>query len=134
MLPPKDFEVAVDAYAIGWPRARSMARGDLGCLARHARSAGYRVDDLAARLGVTPRDLRREFSGSFGISLKRWLVEVRSLEVRRRLLGSESIQEIAFSVGFSHPKELSREFSKVYGVTPSIYRSRERRRADNQMD
>jgi AraC-like DNA-binding protein len=57
---------------------------------------------------------------------------VRSLEVRRRLLGNESIREIAYSVGFSHAKELAREFGKVYGVTPSTYRAREKGRADRQ--
>lgn len=130
MLPPKDFEVAMDALEIGWPRARSATRGDLGCMAKHAKTAGYRVEELAGRLGVTPRNLRREFRDSFGMSLKHWLVDLRSLEVRCRLLGNESIQEIAYSVGFSHAKELAREFCKVYGVTPSIYRAKEKGRAE----
>lgn len=73
--------------------------------------------------------MRREFKTSFGIPLKRWLSDLRALEVRRRLLGDESIQEIACSVGFSHPKELAREFMSVYRVTPSAYRSREQRRS-----
>jgi len=132
MLPLKEFEIVTFTSGIGWPRGRCAVRGDLGCLAKHAKAAGYRVDDLAARLGVSPRNLRREFKDSFGKVLKNWLVELRELEVRRRLLGNESIQEIAYSVGFSHAKELAREFIKVYGVKPSIYRARERQRADRQ--
>jgi hypothetical protein len=54
------------------------------------------------------------------------LVRVRSEEATRRLLGSESIEEIALSIGFSHSKELAREFRKVHGVTPLVYRIRER--------
>lgn len=117
------------AVGIGWPHGWCAARGDLGCLACHAKAAGYRAQDLAARLAVSSRVLRREFRAAFGITLKHWLVQVRSVEVRRRLLGDESIGEIALAVGFSHAKELSREFRKVYGATPSVYRSREKARS-----
>ena len=107
---------------LGW----CSVRGDLGCLAEHAKAAGYRADDLAGRLNVPSRTLRRKFADTLGISLKDWLVEMRSLEVRRRLRGAESIHEIALSVGFSHTKEFSREFLKVFGETPTSYRNRER--------
>jgi AraC-like DNA-binding protein len=49
---------------------------------------------------------------SLGISCKQWLQQTRLLEVEKRLAGEESIAEIAHAVGFSHPKELSREFRK----------------------
>jgi AraC-like DNA-binding protein len=61
-----------------------------------------------------------------GITLKGWLVQERSLEIRRRMLGAESLHDIARAVGFSHAKELSRDFRKVHGVTPTAYRIRER--------
>ena len=115
------------ASGIGWPRGYCAVRGDLGCLARHAKAAGYRADGLADRLGVAPRLLRRAFQDAFGIALKNWLVQVRSVEVRHRLRGAESVSEIAESVGFSHGKELSREFHKIYQVTPTAYLLRERR-------
>lgn len=134
MLPPVEFEIVTPVANIGWPRGMSPTRGDLGCLAGHAKAGGYRAEELAARLGVTPRTLRREFKDSFGMSLKRWLVDLRSIEVRRRLLGNESIREIACSVGFSHAKELAREFRKVYGVTPSSYRASEKKRAAGLSD
>lgn len=109
----------------GWPGIRCSVRGDLGCLIAHAKAAGYRADGFAGRLGLSPRSLRREFRAAFGITVKKWLVMVRSVEVRERLRGEESIEEIAYSVGFSHAKELSREFMKVYQVSPSDYRRRE---------
>lgn len=62
-----------------------------------------------------------------GLSLKEWLIEVRTVEVKRRLLGTETISEISQSVGFSHPKELSRVFRETHGITPSEFRMRQRR-------
>ena len=115
------------ASGIGWPQGHCALRGDLGCLANHAKAIGYRAERLADRLSVAPRVLRRAFREAFGIALKNWLVQVRSVEVRHRLRGAESIKEIATSVGFSHGKELSREFHKIYQVTPTAYRLRERR-------
>ena len=115
------------ASGIGWPRGYCAVRGDLGCLANHAKAIGYRAERLADQLAVAPRVLRRAFHDAFGIALKNWLVQVRAVEVRHRLRGSESIKEIACSVGFSHAKELSGEFHKIYQVTPTEFRRRERR-------
>lgn len=114
------------ASDIGWPHGHCAVRGDLGCLANHAKAIGYRADALADRLGVAPKVLRRAFRDAFGTAIKNWLVQVRAVEVRHRLSGSESIKEIAVSVGFSHAKELSREFHKIYQVTPSEFRRRMR--------
>jgi AraC-like DNA-binding protein len=124
--PPK-FYIVMLASGIGWPHGHCAVRGDLGCLANHAKAIGYRADGLAERLGVAPRILRRAFHDAFGIALKNWLAQVRAVEVRHRLRGSESIKEIALSVGFSHAKELSREFHKIYEVTPTEFRRRVRR-------
>lgn len=113
---------------IGWPHAWCAVRKDLGCLAGLARRSGFRTDLLAEHLGISTRTLRREFKNALGLCLKDWLVQVRLIEVRIRLRGDESIGNIALSVGFSHPKELSREFTKGYGLTPSEFREKERGR------
>jgi AraC-like DNA-binding protein len=73
--------------------------------------------------------LRAEFRKNIGFPLKKWLIQARALEVRRRLNGSEGIKEIALSVGFSHSKELSREFKRIYNITPSEFRKNELRRS-----
>ena len=121
-----EFRIVTFASGIGWPRGYCAVRGDLGCLASHARETGYRAAGLADRLDVAPRMLLRAFRDAFGIALKNWLVQVRSVEVRHRLRGFESIKEIAESVGFSHAKELSREFHEIYQMTPTKFRLRER--------
>ena len=127
MQPLPEFSIVILASGIGWPRGHCAVRGDLGCLAKRARETGYRAERLADQLAFAPRVLRRAFRDAFGVALKNWLVQVRAVEVRHRLRGSESIKEIAGSVGFSHAKELSREFHRIYQVTPTEFRRRERR-------
>lgn len=108
------------------PHAWCSVRKDLGSLAAHSKNAGFRVAELAERLGTSTRALSRQCQKALGLSLKEWLVQTRAVEARIRLRGDESITEIASSLGFSHTKELSREFRKVYGVTPSQFRKKAR--------
>jgi AraC-like DNA-binding protein len=118
----------------GWPRIRCEDHGDLGCLFEHAKAAGFRVDCLADRLHCCARCLGSEFLRSLGISAKQWLMQARSIECKHRLRGNESIAEIAYSVGFSHPKELSREFMKIHKISPSDYRAQIKRNGDRRQE
>lgn len=133
MSPRPHLAIVAQTSGVGWPHAHCRVRGDLGCMAAHARISGYRAEELAFRLSVSSRELRRVFRDSLGVQLKKWLMELRILEVRRRLLGAESIQEIALSVGFSHAKELAREFRRFYHITPSLFR-RSRREDGGRTD
>ena len=128
------FRIVPATVGCSWPRGFCSHRGDLGCLAEHAQAAGYRAQGLVESLGVMPRELRRVFKETLGIAVKNWLVQVRTVEVIRRLRGSESIQEIALSVGFSHAKELAREFRKVHGMTPMVYRKSEVRSQKSKVE
>jgi AraC-like DNA-binding protein len=120
------FSIVPVLAEIGTARGRCSVRGDLGDLAHHAQASGFRAEGFAGRIGVSSRVLRRIFRKTFGVSIKNWMVRVRTDDVLRRLLGGESIHDIASAVGFSHAKELSRDFRKVHGVTPTAYRIRER--------
>jgi AraC-like DNA-binding protein len=126
MLQHRKYVSIIVPEGIGWPHAWCSLRKDLGCLAAHAKKAGFRTAELAERLGTSTRALRRECRNSLGLSLKDWLVQVRLVEARTRLRGNESIGEIAWSLGFSHTKELSREFRKLHGATPSEFRAKAR--------
>ncbi|MEX1115533.1 MAG: helix-turn-helix transcriptional regulator [Akkermansiaceae bacterium] len=116
-----DLKIISPLSGSSYPRVWCEVRGDLGYLLGFAKAAGYRVDGLAGHLNICARSLRREFLRALGISAKDWLVQSRIAECQRRLRGNESISEIAYSVGFSHPKELSREFLRIYQMTPSEF-------------
>jgi AraC-like DNA-binding protein len=125
----KGFRILPPSDRVDWPHCHCPRRGDLGSLVAHARSAGYCAERIADSLGICIRTLRAEFQGNYGIPLKKWLIEIRTIEVRKRLVAGERIKEIALSMGFSHGKELSREFRAIHGVTPTEYRKKELQRA-----
>jgi AraC-like DNA-binding protein len=115
-----------------WPHAYCKTRGDLGCLGEYAKAAGFRANSLAESLGLPERLLRDAFRSQTGLPLKTWIATVRDAEVVRMLEELKTIQEIAAAVGFSHPKELSREFKRIHGILPSTYRNRKNKgRPDN---
>lgn len=93
----------------------------------YAKAAGFRVNALAESLGLSERLLRDAFRSQTGLPLKTWIATVRDAEVVRMLEELKTIQEIAAAVGFSHPKELSREFKRIHGILPSTYRNRKNR-------
>ena len=122
MSPQRTYLKILIPPQVAWPRAWCSVRQDLGCLANHSRQAGFRVDLLADRLACSTRALRRECRTALGVCIKDWLVHVRIIEARKRLYGEESIAEIAYTLGFSHPKELSREFKSILGLSPTEFR------------
>lgn len=119
-----DITISISTHEGRWPHAHCRKRGDLGCLGEYAKAAGFRANSLAEILGLPERLLRDAFRSQTGLPLKTWIATVRDAEVVRMLEELKTIQEIADAVGFSHPKELSREFKRIHGILPSTYRNR----------
>jgi len=89
--------------------------------------AGYHVDALAAQLGITSRCLQTVFERGVGIPPKHWLKDLRMVDARRLLCSDLSRAEVARLLGFPHPQHFTREFIKVYGVTPATFVANARR-------
>ncbi|SDE68453.1 GlxA family transcriptional regulator [Limimaricola pyoseonensis] len=81
------------------------------------------LEDLASRLGISPRHLSRRFTESLGQSPSRYY---RFLRVRygawRLVHSTERVSEVATEAGFSDASHFLREFKQVYGTTPARYR------------
>ena len=90
---------------------------------RAARKSGYRVDELAQRVGVTERHLERYFSKRFGQMPKGQLDEWRMAVGRRYLQRGLTIKEVAERLKFKHVQDFTRAFERVYGVSPSDSRT-----------
>jgi AraC-like DNA-binding protein len=101
-------------------------RGDLGSLTIMIQNAGYRVGGLADLLGVSVRTVQRAFKKTLGVSVKTWAMQCREVDMCKRLEDGQSIKQITYEVGFSHSKQIAREFRKSHGITPSEYRRVER--------
>lgn len=85
------------------------------------------LDDLARASGISKFNLCRQFARIQGITPMRWLWIFRA-QLSAELLASPvswSIQEVAYSCGFSCPAHFTRAFKEIFGLTPSDYRKRE---------
>jgi len=83
------------------------------------------LEDLAWKLGVTSRHLRRLFQIHIGASPKSLATTQRILFAKK--LVSETaltITQIAFASGFGSIRRFNAAFGKIYGTTPSAIRRR----------
>jgi AraC family transcriptional activator FtrA len=81
------------------------------------------VEDLAARLNVSPRTLARRFADQVGQSPGAWLLSRRVAEARTLLEQTDlPVDAIAMRVGLSSAVNLRRRFRNQLGTTPGAYR------------
>lgn len=86
-------------------------------------NADLSVKGLSAYLGLDPSYLSKLFKKEVGISLKKFVTEVR-ISTACDLLKNTEIPyiEIAYSLGFSTQSVFIRSFKSQTGSTPKIYR------------
>src|SRR5437868_11128004 len=82
------------------------------------------VDDLARAAGLSRAHFSREFRRAFGEPPHTYLL-TRRLERAAALLRNtdHSVAQICFSVGLASVGSFTTSFRRVYGVTPTAYRS-----------
>ncbi len=82
-----------------------------------------RLDDLAARAGVTPRALQRLFARHAGVSPTWVLRRYRLLEAAEAVRDGERVvwSEIASALGYADQAHLVRDFRAALGRTPEAY-------------
>jgi len=84
-------------------------------------------EELGARLGVSPRHLRRLFETHLGVTPDQ-LARSRRAHFARRLLDDTdlSFAQIAFASGFGSIRQFNRVFQDVFRATPRELRARRR--------
>jgi transcriptional regulator GlxA family with amidase domain len=94
-------------------------------------SGDLRVEVLAARLGMSPRNFARLYRQRTGATPAKTVEQLR-LEAARRALeeGSAPIAAIARAAGFGDEERMRRSFLRHLGVPPQHYRQRFSRGAD----
>jgi transcriptional regulator GlxA family with amidase domain len=84
-----------------------------------------RVERLADRAAMSPRNFARVFRDEVGVPPARYVEELRVEAARRRLEGSdETVEGIAAACGFGTAASLRRAFRRTLGVSPQDYRER----------
>ena len=85
------------------------------------------VDELAARVAMSPRHFARVFANEFGTTAAQFVERLRVDTARRWLTESDKgLKEIADCVGFGSVETMNRAFLRRAGELPSRLRTRER--------
>jgi AraC-like DNA-binding protein len=94
----------------------------LGFMERNCKRE-LKLEELSGMMNMSPRNFQRLFRQYLGTNPFAHLLHIR-LQRARRLLeaGKMNISEIAAEAGFSDGAYFTRQFRKVFGLTPSAYR------------
>lgn len=109
------------------PRVGPMVRSACRFLEVNiARPVG--VEELASKVGTNRNTLNKAFNEAFGVAPMTWL-RLRRLEVAAQLLreGTESVLNIALSIGYEDPNNFSTAFRKIYDQGPMEFRKKFKR-------
>ncbi len=83
------------------------------------------VDQLAARMRLSPRQFSRRFTKAFGVTPGQQIEALRLDAAREHLSGSPaSVETIAVAVGFRSDDAFRRAFDRRFGLSPTEYRRR----------
>lgn len=117
--------ISLDSFSFGAlaapPRIRSGKRTllDLDAIRALGADCSYNATTLAARLGISIRQLQRLFARQLGCSPRAWLREERMQAAHRLLLRASTIKEVALALSFRQESHFSRDFRSRFGYTPS---------------
>ena len=81
-----------------------------------------RISELARRFGVSDSWLSHEFSRFTNRSVYDYVLYRRVTLARQQMLGTESLNTIAFQCGFNDYSNFLRSFTRIAGISPSRYR------------
>jgi len=113
--------------SIARPRSRACSPGvEERLLDEAVQACGYDVCRISQYFGISARHLRRWFRAHMACTPGVWLAEQRLQEARRLLTGSSSVKEVAYSLGFRHASQFSRDFKRQFGHQPSAEMARAR--------
>ncbi len=83
----------------------------------------FRISALAAMLHVSHPYLTRTFHNEYGVSLNRYLVDLRLSHAASLLQTSDmSVSAVAAASGYTDDIHFAKSFRKLYGASPRTYR------------
>lgn len=78
-----------------------------------------RIEELAGHVGMSPSSLHHHFSAVTAMSPMQYQKRLRLHEARRLLLIERlDVGTAGYRVGYQSPSQFSREYSRLYGVSP----------------
>lgn len=81
------------------------------------------MEDLAARVGMSPRTFARRFRETVGETPAAFVERARLDAARRRLeYPGATVDRVAAETGFMNAERMRRSFRRAFGVSPAEYR------------
>jgi AraC-like DNA-binding protein len=77
-----------------------------------------RLDWWAADHGLSPSEVSRGFRTAYGVSPKRFRLELRAARAARKIADGARLSEAAFAAGFSDQPHMTRAISVIFGRSP----------------
>ncbi|MCO7564797.1 helix-turn-helix domain-containing protein [Pseudomonas sp. S 311-6] len=117
----RDSRHALRSLEAGAGQGRQVQRAT--ALMRHHLGARLSIEEVAAQLGVSRRQLDRQFQASHGMSAKAWWLEMRLQQARWRLLNSShGLAQIADEVGLGDASYLGKCVRRRFGCSARALR------------
>lgn len=89
-------------------------------------SADLTLDDVAARIATSRRQLQRIFAELAGTGFREELTAIRMQRAADLLHGPLPVGEVARRVGYRQSAQFAKAFRSHHGMVPSEYRERVR--------
>ncbi len=100
-----------------------------GYIQKHLRD-GLRVEDLAARCGLSYPWFAKKFREIYGVSCKDYIEQIRVAQVELYLRFTElDLARISEATGYADCSHMIKNFKRIRDITPGQYRLKERRAA-----
>lgn len=81
------------------------------------------MGDVCKNANISESTLRRKFRSHYGMSPKKYLIEIRlSKAVKLLVTGKKSVKETAFECGFDDEKYFSKMIKKRFNLSPSDFK------------
>lgn len=105
--------------------SQERTRHDLvlqACQAIEQSESGLLLDDLAAKVGLSPHHFHRIFKAGTGLTPKQYHKAVQARRVTLALQGASSVTEALYDAGFSSSGRFYEDASSNLGMSPSSFR------------
>ena len=99
------------------------SRVEKACALMQAAGGPVPSSELAARVGVTARQLQRDFIRVLGVSPRQYGQALRTQRTREALRSSRSVLDAAYDAGYGSVRGFYEEAAQRLGMTPSEYSS-----------
>lgn len=80
------------------------------------------IETIARQAAMSPSALHEHFKRLTALSPMQYVQHLRLHKARALLLGGHAAAEAGFAVGYNSPSQFSREFRRLFGVSPSRIR------------